>query len=378
MRFGNQLSWLPGLAQRGKWVEEVRSEIHSGSSVGGVVVSPRAGTGDAGDRGLEREGFMAANKQNFVVTGGAGFVGSHLVEALLGSGGAVTVIDDLSTGSLDNLRAVASDPRLRVVTSKVTACRELEDLVREAEVVFHLAAAVGVEMAVNEPRRTIETNLDETEAVLRSASAAGVPVLLTSSSEVYGKSQKEVFSETDDLLIGPPHLARWSYACSKLMDEFLALAYAKERGLPVTITRLFNTVGARQSGSYGMVLPRFISAAREGLPLRVYGDGEQTRCFCHVNDTVEALMRLARAPAARGEVFNIGGAEEVTIRSLATTVVRLLGSRSEVRLIPYDEAYAPGFEDMRRRRPSVEKLARVTGFRPETSLEDIIRRTAAG
>ena len=321
---------------------------------------------------------MASKNQNYVVTGGAGFVGSHLVEALLGGGGSVTVIDDLSTGALANLRGVEGEPRLRLVTSKVTACRDLPEMVREADVVFHLAAAVGVEMAVNEPRRTIETNLDETEAVLRAASEAGVPVVITSSSEVYGKRQKEEFSESDDLLIGPPHLARWSYACSKLMDEFLALAYAKERGLPVTITRLFNTVGARQNGSYGMVLPRFIGAAREGRRLRVYGDGEQTRCFCHVSDTVEALIRLAQAPAARGEVFNIGGTEEVTIRCLAESVVRLLGSSSVVDLVPYDEAYAPGFEDMRRRRPSVEKLARVTGFRPQRTLEEIIRRTAEG
>ena len=319
---------------------------------------------------------MGSSEKRYVVTGGAGFIGSHLVERLLADGAEVLAIDDLSTGSLENLAAVADDPRLEVRPTKVTACEDLKALVEGATAVFHLAAAVGVEMAVNQPRRTIETNLDETEAVLRAASVGKVPVLLTSSSEVYGKSQKEVFDETDDLLIGPPHLARWSYACSKLMDEFLALAYASEYGLPVVITRLFNTVGPRQSGSYGMVLPRFISAARAGQPLKVHGDGEQSRCFCHVADTVEALVRLERAEAARGEVFNIGGSEEITIRQLAETVIRLLDSPSELRLIPYADAYAAGFEDMRRRRPSVEKLQRVTGFRPAITLEEIIRRTA--
>lgn len=320
--------------------------------------------------------MSSPSQRQYIVTGGAGFIGSHLVERLLADGAKVVVIDDLSTGSLDNLRAAAADPRLTVRATKVTACKDLDALVETATAVYHLAAAVGVEMAVNQPRRTIETNLDETVAVLRAASACKVPVLLTSSSEVYGKSQKDVFDEADDLLIGPPHLARWSYACSKLMDEFLALAYAREYGLPVVITRLFNTVGPRQSGSYGMVLPRFITAARESRPLEVYGDGEQSRCFCHVADTVEALVRLERTEAARGGVFNIGGSEEVTIRQLAKTVIRLLDSPSELKLIPYAAAYAPGFEDMRRRRPALDKLQRVTGFRPATSLEEIILRTA--
>ncbi|RME93765.1 MAG: NAD-dependent epimerase/dehydratase family protein, partial [Verrucomicrobia bacterium] len=320
---------------------------------------------------------MASNEQRFVVTGGAGFIGSHLVERLLAEDARVTVIDDLSTGSLDNLAAVANEPRLEVLTCRVSDCRDLGRLVAEARAVFHLAAAVGVRMAVEQPRRTIETNLDETEAVLRAAVERRTAVLLTSSSEVYGKSQKEEFDEEDDLLIGPPRLARWSYACSKLMDEFLALAYAGEFGLPVVITRLFNTVGPRQTGSYGMVLPRFIEAARAGRPLEVHGDGRQTRCFCHVADTVEALVRLERAPAARGGVFNVGGTEEVTILELARRVVRLLGSRSPVKLVPYEEAYPPGFEDLRRRRPRVARLQAVTGFAPATPLDEIIRRTAA-
>lgn len=327
--------------------------------------------------GFIRSG-VASNQQRFVVTGGAGFIGSHLVERLLADGARVTVIDDLSTGSLQNLAAVAKDPRLEVLSCRVSACADLGRLVAEARTVFHLAAAVGVRMAVEQPRRTIETNLDETEAVLRAAVGRHTAVLLTSSSEVYGKSQKAEFDEEDDLLIGPPRLARWSYACSKLMDEFLALAYAAEFGLPVVITRLFNTVGPRQSGNYGMVLPRFIQAARTGHPLEVHGDGRQTRCFCHVADTVEALVRLERAPAARGGVFNVGGTEEVTILDLAHRVVRLLGSSSPVKLVPYQKAYPPGFEDLRRRRPRLARLKAVTGFVPSTPLEQIILQTAAG
>jgi UDP-glucose 4-epimerase len=204
-----------------------------------------------------------------------------------------------------------------------------------------------------------------------------VPVLLASTSEVYGKSRKEAFDEEDDLLIGPPHQARWSYACSKLMDEFLALAYAKEQSLPVVITRLFNTVGPRQTGQYGMVLPRFIAAARSGQPLKVYGDGRQTRCFCYVHDTVEALVRLANCPAAHGQVFNIGSTEEIAIRDLAGKVVKVLGSKSTIEYIPYSQAYEPGFDDMRRRKPVVDKLAAMVGFRPRTVLQTIIERTAA-
>jgi UDP-glucose 4-epimerase len=201
-------------------------------------------------------------------------------------------------------------------------------------------------------------------------------MLVASTSEVYGKSEKSAFSEEDDLLIGPPHHARWSYACSKLMDEFLALAYAKEKELPVVIVRLFNTVGPRQTGQYGMVLPRFISAAKQDKPLRVFGDGQQSRCFCYVLDTVEALIRLQNSPSARGEIFNIGGTEEVTILQLAQRVIETLGSKSQMEFVPYSEAYAPGFDDMRRRKPVVEKLRRVTGFCPQTSLGQIIQRTA--
>jgi UDP-glucose 4-epimerase len=313
---------------------------------------------------------------HIVVTGGAGFIGSHLVERLLREGRRVTVIDDLSTGRTENLGEVAGHPGLNVKAARVSHCPELAEIVSGAGAIYHLAAAVGVELVVNSPVHTIRTNLEETEAVLEAASRHGVPVLLTSTSEVYGKSQKPAFSEDDDLLIGPPVLPRWSYACSKLMDEFLAMAYARERGLPVVIARLFNTVGPRQSGRYGMVLPRFIQAARKGQPLRVYGDGQQTRCFCYVADTVESLVRLQSCPAARGQVVNVGAVEETTIRALANTVIQLTGSGSAIELVPYDDAFGPGFEDMARRKPVIEKLRRLTGFAPATSLTKIILRTA--
>ena len=318
----------------------------------------------------------APAKSHVLVTGGAGFIGSHLVARLLADGKTVVVVDDLSTGSLDNLQAVKSDPGLRIIVSTVSGCTELPQLAAGAESIYHLAAAVGVELVLNSPVHTLLTNLRETEVLLDAAVSHGVPVLLTSTSEVYGKSQQPAFSEEDDLLIGPPHQTRWGYACSKLMDEFLALAWARERSLPVVVARLFNTVGPRQTGRYGMVVPRFIAAARAGQPLKVYGDGSQTRCFCRVTDTVEALVRLQACPAARGEVFNIGGTEEVSIKELAQLVIEVLGSRSKIEHIPYSQAYSPGFEDMRRRKPLVDKLARVTGFRPATPLREIIRATS--
>jgi len=312
------------------------------------------------------------------VTGGAGFIGSHLVERLLGEGKSVVVLDDFSTGNRTNLNTVEPNPNLRIVEAKISTCRELPELVANAESIYHLAAAVGVDLVVKSPIHVLETNLHETEVLLETAAPHRVPLLIASTSEVYGKSEKPAFSEEDDLLIGPPQHARWSYACSKLMDEFLALAYAKEKNLPVTIVRLFNTVGPRQTGQYGMVLPRFIAAARRGEPLRVFGDGQQSRCFCFVLDTVEALVRLQASPQARGEVFNIGATEEVTILQLAQRVIETLDSKSQVEFVPYSEAYAPGFDDMRRRKPVVEKLQRVTGFTPRTSLNEIIARTARG
>jgi UDP-glucose 4-epimerase len=301
-----------------------------------------------------------------------------LVERLLADGHAVTVMDDLSTGRLENLSAVQSHPHLTLIISKISQCRDLREIVARSRCVYHLAAAVGVELVMTSGLRTIETNLRETEVILDAASAKTVPILLTSTSEVYGKSQQEAFSEEDDLLIGPPHLSRWSYACSKLMDEFLALAHAKEYGTPVVIARLFNTVGPRQTGQYGMVLPRFIQSARRGHALRVYGDGRQTRCFCAIQDTVEALVRLQGCPAARGEIFNVGATEEISIGRLAAMVIAHLQSPSVIELIPYEKACPAGFQDMMRRKPIVAKLARYVSFQPATSLAEIIRQTAAG
>lgn len=311
-----------------------------------------------------------------LVTGGAGFIGSHLVERLLQDGKTVVVIDDFSTGSRGNLSGANANPRLRIIPSKICDCAELPELAAQAEFIFHLAATVGVDLVVKSALHVLEASFNETQILLRAAAKNSTPLLLTSTSEVYGKSAKPAFSEDDDLLIGPPGQSRWSYACSKLTDEFLALAYAREKNLPVTIARLFNTVGPRQTGRYGMVLPRFIAAAKSGEPLKVFGDGAQSRCFGYVDDIVEALIRLQHCEPARGEIFNIGGTEEISILELAKLVVATLGAKSKIELIPYDQAYAPGFDDMRRRKPLVEKLARYVKFKPQTSLREIIQWTA--
>ena len=312
-----------------------------------------------------------------LVTGGAGFIGSHLVERLLKDGNSVLVIDDLSTGSLQNLAAVKSNSRLRIIKSKISSCAELPKLAAKADFIFHLAATVGVDLVVKSALHVLEASFHETQILLQAAAQHSTPLLLTSTSEVYGKSAKPTFNEDDDLLIGPPGQSRWSYACSKLTDEFLALAYAREKNLPVIVARLFNTVGPRQTGRYGMVLPRFIAAAKKNQLLRVFGDGQQTRCFCCVHDAVEALVRLQGCQKARGEIFNVGSTEEVSIVGLAKLVVATLGSKSKIELVPYDRAYAPGFDDMRRRKPHVEKLERFVKFRPQTPLKKIIRLTAA-
>ncbi len=316
------------------------------------------------------------NPPHILVTGGAGFIGSHLVERLLHDGKSVVVIDDFSTGSADNLNAAKSNPRLRIIHSKICDCTKLPELAANAEFIFHLAATVGVDLVVKSALHVLEASFNETQILLRAAAKNSTPLLLTSTSEVYGKSAKPEFSEDDDLLIGPPGQSRWSYACSKLTDEFLALAYAREKNLPVTIARLFNTVGPRQTGRYGMVLPRFIASAKNGEPLKVFGDGAQSRCFGFVHDVVEALVRLQNCDKAPGEIFNVGGTEEVSILELAQLVVKTLGSKSKIELIPYDQAYAPGFDDMRRRKPLVEKLERFVKFKPQTPLREIIRLTA--
>jgi UDP-glucose 4-epimerase len=311
-----------------------------------------------------------------LVTGGAGFIGSHLVERLLSDGKSVVVIDDFSTGSMENLRALKKNPRLKIIRSKISKCKDLPKLAAKAEFIFHLAATVGVELVVKSALHVLESNFLETQTLFDAAAKNATPILITSTSEVYGKSAKDEFSEDDDLLIGPPTQSRWSYACSKLTDEFFALACAREKKMPVIICRLFNTVGPRQTGRYGMVLPRFIAAAKKNKPLQVFGDGGQTRCFCLVSDVVEALVRLKDCQEARGEIFNIGGTEEISIHELAELVVKTLGSKSRIELVPYDQAYAPGFDDMRRRKPRVEKLERFLDFKPQTSLQDIIRKTA--
>ena len=317
-----------------------------------------------------------AEDQHTLITGGAGFIGSHIVERLLNAGEKIVVIDDFSTGSLNNIPKTLSKSNLRIIESDVISCKELDQIVAKSKYVYHLAAAVGVDLVVQSPIRTIETNLKSTEVILEAAAQNRTPILLASSSEVYGKSTRESFSEEDDLLIGPPTLGRWSYACSKLMDEFLGLAFFNERQLPVTIARLFNTVGPRQTGRYGMVLPRFIQASKTNKPIRVFGDGQQSRCFCHVNDTIEALIRLAKCPSAPGNVFNIGSTEEISILELANRIIAITDSKSEIEIVPYEIAYDTGFEDMQRRKPMINKLERFTGFRPSISLDEIIRSTA--
>ena len=313
----------------------------------------------------------------FLVTGGAGFIGSHLVESLLAEGHEVVVIDDLSTGSLDNLAASASDRRLEMITADILEYPGLDKIVVSCDIVFHLAAAVGVELVVRDPVRTIMTNVHGTERVLKAAEGRKVKTFIASTSEVYGKSDKEMFSEEDDLLIGPPTRSRWSYACSKLIDEFMAMAYHRATHQPVIVTRFFNTVGPRQTGRYGMVLPRFVKSALANEPLKVYGDGTQSRCFCHVKDTIRALMGLSGNPAALGQVFNIGSDRQCSINELAALVIQRTGSRSAITHIPYEEAYEPGFEDMLHRCPRTDKIRSLIGWRAERSLEQIVDDVAA-
>ena len=314
---------------------------------------------------------------HYLITGGAGFIGSHLTEALLAAGHRVTVVDDFSTGSRDNLAAAESE-RLNVIELNVVeAAAELDALVRESDRVVHLAAAVGVDLVVRDPVRTIVTNVHGTENVLTAAARYGRRIIVASTSEVYGKSQHEKFSESDDLLIGPPDHSRWSYACSKLLDEFYLMAFYRACGLPGTVVRFFNTVGPRQTGRYGMVIPRFVGRALSGHPLQVYGDGRQSRCFCHVRDVVRALLLLLENPASYGGVYNIGGQRSITMLELAQLVTARIGSTSDIELVPYEVAYEQGFEDMRRRMPDTARITELTGWRPERTLEEIIDDVAA-
>jgi len=312
-----------------------------------------------------------------LITGGAGFIGSHLSEALLRRGDEVFVLDDLSTGSVENIRHLKTHARFHHFFDSITNKHLLAELVDEADVVFHLAAAVGVRLIVESPVRTIETNVYGTQLVLDAASKKKKLVFTASTSEVYGKSEKVPFREDADLVLGATTIGRWSYAASKALDEFLALSYWKEKQLPVIVARLFNTVGPRQTGRYGMVLPNFVRQALEGSPITVFGSGKQSRCFCDVRDTVEAILRLIANDRVVGDVVNIGSDEEISMEGLARVVKQRTKSESPITFIPYDQAYEPGFEDMPRRIPSLEKLVRLTGFRPRTSLAEIVDRVVA-
>ncbi|MCL4861532.1 MAG: GDP-mannose 4,6-dehydratase [Caldilineaceae bacterium] len=310
---------------------------------------------------------------NILITGGAGFIGSHLTRALLANGETVAVLDNLSTGSFENIREFVGHKRFSFAIEDLNNELVLDRLASQADAIVHLAAAVGVQLVVERPTETIETNVMGTHTVLKAARRYRCRTLLASTSEVYGKGVRTPFSEEDDLLLGPSSRSRWSYAASKLLDEFLGLAAYREYGLPVTITRFFNTVGPGQTGRYGMVVPRFVRQALQGEPLTVYGDGEQSRCFCHVSDTVGALEALLNRPEiTAGEIYNIGSGDEITINALAQTVIDRADSASTLRHIPYSEAYAPGFEDMRRRVPDTAKIERAIGWRPAHTLEQIL------
>ena len=307
-----------------------------------------------------------------LITGGAGFIGSHLADALLSAGHRVDILDDLSTGSLENIAHLEGRHGFAAVIDTVANEHRLAGLIEASDVVFHLAAAVGVRLIVERPVHTIETNVHCTELVLKHASRTGTKVFLASTSEVYGKSAAVPFREDADVVLGATGMQRWAYACSKLIDEFLALAYWKEKALPVVVTRFFNTVGPRQTGEYGMVVPTLVRQALAGAPLTVFGDGGQSRSFTFVGDVVEALTALMEEPRAVGEVFNIGATEEVTIEDLARRIKALTGSSSPIELVPYREAYGVGFEDMPRRVPDVGKISRLTGWRPRVSLDEAL------
>ena len=313
-----------------------------------------------------------------LITGGAGFVGSHLAEALLAQGDEVFVLDNLSTGSIDNIEHLKWEHRFHYAIDSIMNEPATAELVDRVDVVFHLAAAVGVRLIVESPVNTIETNVHGTEMVLKLANKKKKKVVVASTSEVYGKGAQVPFREDADLVLGPTSKGRWSYACSKAIDEFLALAYHKEKRLPVVVVRLFNTVGPRQTGRYGMVIPNFVKQALLGRPLTVFGDGTQSRCFTYVNDVVGQLVALAGEPRAVGEVFNVGNdREEITVIDLARRVKARAGSKSEVVLIPYDQAYEEGFEDMQRRVPDLGKLRALTGYEPKVQLDEILDQVIA-
>lgn len=312
-----------------------------------------------------------------LITGGAGFVGSHLADRLIGEGHEITVIDDLSTGRYANIAHLEDTPNFRLIIDTVLNERLMEELIRETDRVFHMASAVGVKLIMERPVRTIETIFRGTDVVLGFCSRYRKRVLIPSTSEVYGKGASVPFKEDDDLLTGATDKHRWAYACAKTLDEFLALAHWKETRLPVVVVRLFNTVGPRQTGQYGMVVPRFVEAALKNERIQVHGDGTQSRCFGHVQDVVDGLSKLLESKQCFGQVINLGNSEEVSIKQLADTAIELTGSSSEIQFVPYEEVYGDGFEDMRRRVPSLEKARKLIGYQPTRSLNDIINDVAA-
>ena len=307
-----------------------------------------------------------------LITGGAGFIGSHLAEKLLEQGDDVMIIDDLSSGNFDNIKHLVGNPHFRFAIETILNVTVMDRLVSECDCIYHLAAAVGVDMVIADPVHTIETNVLGTDVVLKTANRYHKKVLLASTSEIYGRGVNTCFGETDDRLLGSVTNSRWSYACSKSLDEFLALAYYKQKKLPTVICRLFNTIGPRQTGRYGMVVPRFISQALLGEPLTVFGDGSQSRCFCNVLDVVAALTNLSNRSEAEGEVFNIGDTHDITITDLAKKIIGLTGSSSKIVYVPYEEAYGEGFEDMHRRKPNIEKMAGMFNWKPRYSLDDTL------
>jgi len=310
----------------------------------------------------------------YLITGGAGFIGSHLAEALLAAGNDVCALDDLSTGAADNVAALRNNPKFRLVVDTLFSAPHIAELIDQADVVFHLAASVGVFQIVESPVRTIETNIRGTEIVLSNAAKKKKLTIVASTSEVYGKSTKVPFSEEDDCVIGPSSKGRWSYAASKLVDEFLALSYFKERKVPTVVVRFFNTVGPRQTGRYGMVIPRFIQQALDGGPITVFGDGSQSRCFGWVGDIVGALIKLSAEPRAYGQIFNIGNDREITIGALARLVRDRVNPALKIELVPYEKAYEAGFEDMMRRVPDLAKIKSLIGYQPTLGVEQIVDR----
>jgi UDP-glucose 4-epimerase len=315
-----------------------------------------------------------AKPPRILITGGAGFIGSHLAELLLDHGHRVLAIDNLSTGRIENIQHLLGRGEFHFCRADVMSETVLDRLASEADIVVHLAASVGVELIITHPVETIENNIKGTEAVLQAALRYGSRVLIASTSEVYGKGARIPFKEDDDVLLGPTCRNRWSYAASKMVDEFLGLAYRQEYGLEVVLMRFFNTVGPRQTGQYGMVIPRFVGQAVRGEPISVYGDGSQSRCFCDVSDVVRAVAGLAMLPEADGKVVNIGGQQEISIRQLAERVKTVTGSSSSIRRIPYDEAYAPGFEDMQQRKPDTTLVEQLLGWKPRIALDETLRR----